>query len=262
MRSWLLALPLALCACSTGQKQYGTGDPTLSPGDPLGTDPNLPPPRTPNVIDDSGAFDLGSRGSDGGDAGGSRSDDASAPVDAGAPSNCAGALQPGDVKIVELMIASASGANDRGEWLEIQSTRACILDLSGVTITTPRGQGINTATIGQGFLLAPNASALVVDFTAPSDNHSVPAGKIAAAWSNYDVLKNGGDTITIKSGQVTIDSLTYPQFTLSYGHSVSFPADCTWNDRASWQRWSWSVNAWVPSFYGTPGSDNTDVACY
>ena len=262
-----LAGALAACSAAPASKKL--------PGDPVDyTDPNLDPPLDPpleagTTNDDGGAFDLGGRESNAGtDAGGGRADagplvlDAGGGTkDAGGPVLCAGALAAGDVKVVELMIASQSGVGDKGEWIELQSTRQCTLNLKGLRVESPRGTGVDKAEVTADFLVPPNGIAVIAGSGLALDNHAV--GSVAASFNATDVLKNDGDTVTVYAGVSTvIDTLTYPKFTLFIGRSVAFPWDCAWSDRASWARWSWSFNKWNGAFQGTPNDDNFDVACY
>jgi len=221
--------------------------------------PNLPDPMEASTIDDdSGALDPGARQSDGGVSEGGHVEIS----DAGSAVNCTGPLASGDVKIVEIMIASQSGSGDRGEWVELQSTRSCILDINGLTVSSPRGTSTDSATVTSDVYIQPGGSFVVADSSVSSDNHGLPNATLVATWNTYDVLKNTGDEIDVTAGSTTIDSVTYPQFTLTPGRSLAFPADCTWADRASWSRWSMSFNVWDSPFEGTPGADNTDVSCY
>ena len=247
---------LGATACSGGHR---APDDTGGSDDPGFAPPTLPQPMEASVVDDdSGALDPGQRQNDGGatDAGHVEVSDAGSAV------NCNAPLAAGDVKIVEIMIASQSGSGDRGEWVELQSTRACILDIKGLTVSSPRGTSTDSATVTSDVYVQPGGSFVVADSTSTTDNHSLPNATLVATWNTYDVLKNTGDEIDVTSGSTTIDSLTYPQFTLTPGRSIAFPADCTWADRASWSRWSMSFNVWDSPFQGTPGADNAAVTCY
>ena len=260
-----LAGAMAACSAAPAAKKL-PGDPVDYP-DP-NQDPPLDPPLEAGTTNDDGGFDLGGRESNSGtDAGGGRDDAgtlilaAGGTKDAGAPVLCAGPLAAGDVKVVELMIASQSGAGDKGEWLELQSTRPCTLNLKGLRVESPRGTGIDKAEVTTDYLVPPNGIVVIADSSAALDNHAV--GNVAASFNAGDVLKNDGDTVTVYAGVNTvIDTLTYPKFTLSSGRSVAFPWDCAWSDRSSWARWSLSFNKWNGTFQGTPNADNFDVACY
>jgi len=210
------------------------------------------------IEDDGGALDIGSRQSDSGVAEGGHVESS----DAGAPTACTGPLGAGDVKIVELMIASQSGAGDRGERVELQSTRSCVLNLNGLVVQSPRGTSIDKATVTTDVLIQPGGSFVVADSASATDNDDLPSATLVATWNTYDVLKNGGDEIDVYAGTTLVDSLTYPALTLTYGRSIAFPADCAWSDRALWSRWSASFNVWSSPLEGTPGADNTDVSCY
>lgn len=261
----------AFVACSAAPAKKNPTDPNDPNYEEPITEKPLDPPLEAGVVeDDGGAFDLGGRESNASaDAGGARDDaavpppkDAGAPKDSGTgPILCSGPLANGDVKVVEIMIAAASGSGDKGEWIELQSTRQCTLNLKGLHVDSPRGTGTDSAVVGTDFLLPPNGIFVVADSALGSDNHGV--GVVAAAFGAADVLKNDGDTINVYSATSTlIDTITYPKFTLFIGRSVSFPWDCAWSDRSSWARWSWSFNKWNGAFQGTPNDDNFDIACF
>ncbi|MFO0677749.1 MAG: lamin tail domain-containing protein [Polyangiaceae bacterium] len=236
-------------------------------------DPIAQRPDSINV--DSGAF-VGNRPNDGGiesDAG--RPDDAgrreggTERADAGAEA-CDGPLAAGDLAIVELMIASASGSGDRGEWIEIQNTRDCSLNLKGLRIESPRGTSAKDGVDLQTDLILPAHGLFVVaDSAVASENGDLPGTVVAFANGPADVLKNDGDTITLTAGGVTVDALTYPALTITPGRSVSFPADCPWSDRSNFARWSQSFRGYGPAqadggvrLQGTPNGENVDVACF
>jgi hypothetical protein len=176
---------------------------------------------------------------------------------------CSGAIQPGDLRIVELMLASKAGQGDNGEWIEIQSSRACRLDVKGVTIESPRGTtAVDTVTIDHDIVLPPYGFFIVADSGDALKNGGL-TGEVVA-WGASDVLKNDGDTISITFGGVTIDTITYPSLQGEPGVSFAFPWDCAWSDRSNWQRWSQSVSTFGTTglLKGTPNRDNADVACY
>ncbi|MBX3207042.1 MAG: hypothetical protein KF764_18490 [Labilithrix sp.] len=271
-RSWrsvILVLTGAsvLAACTLGE---GSGKKKKkSPGDWEddfdGEIPMVEQPLEPDdVNDNSGAFGAGERPA--GDASGPSVRDGGTvrPADAGPVPKvyCDGALAAGDLAIVEMMISSRSGSNDSGEWVEIQSTRDCWLKLQGVAVESPRGAAApNVATISDDFELEPHGTFVVAGSSNPANNHGIQ-GKVVS-WEATDVLKNDGDTVTVKSGAVQIDTLTYPAFNnLTPGRALSFPVDCAWSDRASWPRWSLTFAEFAPGFKGTPNADNADVACF
>ena len=248
-------------------------------------EPPLPPPLPPDYDNsDSGAFSApgpdrprdadapkpdGSRGNPTPVTDGGVSPDASLPPDGGGPPPprdagvlaCPAPLAKGDLAIVEMMIASATGTGDRGEWVEIQSTRACTLNLKGLRVQSPRGTALDYVDVTDDMLLAPNATFLVADTLLDAPNHNLP-GRLLS-WVGTDALKNDGDTVTLKVGTTVIDELTYGTWGASYpGRSLSFSVDCAWSDRTNWARWTWSATEWTPGFKGTPNADNSDVKCF
>jgi hypothetical protein len=220
-------------------------------------------PLEPDRVDqNSGAFGPGERPS-GTSSGPSTTPDAGPDDDAGPPPKVScGSVVAGDLAIVELMISSKSGSGDWGEWIEIQNTRDCWLELQGLSIESPRGSGTpNVASITVPIDLEPHGTFVVASSKDPAKNNGIPG--IVVEWNASDVLKNDGDTITIKKGNDVIDSLTYPRFTnLTPGRAVAFPADCTWADRSSWTRWSLAFDEFSPGYKGTPNAPNADVTCF
>lgn len=220
---------------------------------------------SPTTNDDSGAFSPApSRPAS--DAG----RDASTLVDSGSGDGgvvtktyCAAPLAVGDLSVVELMISSRAGSADDGEWVEIQSTRDCWLKLKGLVVESPRGAATpNSVTITEDFELAPRGTFVVADTTDATKNGGLP-GKVFG-WSTTDALKNDGDTVIVKMGATTIESLTYPGFSnLEPGRSIAFPSDCPKTaSKTDWARWSLTFDEWKPGKKGTPNAANDDVACF
>jgi hypothetical protein len=250
-RSWktflgALALFSSLAACTVQEPAKRT---------PLNTTPDdktaveepeqSTDPLEPETNEDSGAFGKGKTSSSSGSI--------------ACKKFCEGDLAAGDLAIVEIMIASKSGSGDSGEWAEIKSTRDCWLHLDGVTIESPRGtSSVDVATL-EGVDLAPGGSFVVADSDDASKNHGINGAVVA--WDATDVLKNDGDTITVKLGDLVIDSLTYPSLAAATaGTSVAFPADCDGAERSDWLAWSASKAAFG-TLKGTPNAPNDDIAC-
>ena len=296
----LVALSVGACTLSGAdtKRHKAPTDPYSIPGyGEDGTDPGNPAPRPPDYTNlDSGAFGVGDRpnpshpsgpgeptGTDAPDGGTPREGDAGRipPVptptgaDAGADSGgadalCPGPLAAGDLAVVELMIQSAAGTADRGEWVEVQSTRDCALDLHGVTFASPRGTQSDRVTVGGALVLPPNGILVVASSTSAALAHDPPRPVLVWEGSPADVLKNDGDTVTVTSAAgVLIDAFTYPALTLQPGRSISFPADCAWSDRATIERWSYAsrpyagtAGADAGALMGTPNAENDDVTCF
>jgi hypothetical protein len=270
----LLVVAVAACSASAStKKKRGLGDEEVPMSEDDFREQDLPTPRIPDFEDeDSGAFDLPSRSRDGGvtgDAGRPTAADAGVVRDAGGgpvnppPNACPSPLvAAGDLAVVEIMISSAAGSGDRGEWIEIQSTRQCALNLKGVRIESPRGTAKDFVEITTDVWLPPNGMFIAANTSDPTKNNNLPGLVFPFNANPSDVLKNDGDTITILRDGTTIDTTTYPSFTIYPGRSVSFPLDCAWSERTSWERWSYSFHYWTTGKQGTPNSDNNDVACY
>lgn len=236
----------------------------VEPGDEFYEDaPTTEEGLSPTANEDSGAF------SPAGERPAPPAKDAGALLDAGSDGGgvapkvfCTGPLVAGDLAVSEILISSRAGSNDDGEWVEIQSTRTCWLQVKGLTIKSPRGNlAPNAVTITEDFELAPKGTFVVAGSADPLKNHALP-GKVFA-WAGVDILKNDGDTVALEANGVVVDTVTYPSFSnLEAGRSLAFPSDCPANVRADWARWSLTFNVFTPGFKGTPNATNGDVACY
>jgi hypothetical protein len=190
-------------------------------------------------------------------------DDASPgpPFDPGEGGVCPPGVNQGDLQITELMIESFAGTGDHGEWMEIQSTRSCALDVLGLHGEVPVASKIHAFDVTSDLWLPTSGTFVVADSLDPTLNHDLPGTVIAWTGQPGDVLRNKGATITLSYGGVLVSATTYPALTLVVGTSVAFPADCPPNRISDWTAWQNSTASWFPSFYGTPNAPNTDVAC-
>jgi hypothetical protein len=241
-----------------------TDAPPRSPGDSGQPESGSMPSDASGVdvtADDTGSPVDSSTGTDSGTTAGDSS------VDSG-PVLCPAPLGAGDLAIVELMIKSVNAFGDQGEWLEVQSTRSCILDLNGLHAESPRTTSApftpDTLDITTERLLPPSGIFVIANTLDATINHQLPTAPLLLAWagSPADVLQDGGDRVTLSANGTVIEDLSYPAFVLVTGTSISFPANCAWSDLPDWQRWSYSQNFWTGTFQGTPNAANTDVTCF
>lgn len=159
------------------------------------------------------------------------------------------------------MISSVSGAGDYGEWLEIRSTRGCALDILGLHGDCPTGETVHTFDVTDNLWLEPLGTFVVADSGDPVVDHALPGNVEVWSGSPGDVLRNGGDTVSLSIGGTMIDTITYPALKLTTGASVSFPSDCPASARSVWTNWQTSTASWFPGFFGTPNAPNDDVHC-
>jgi hypothetical protein len=183
------------------------------------------------------------------------------PFDPGEGGVCTGPPAPGDLIIDELMIESVAGAGDHGEWLEIESTVGCALDLRGLHGDVPSGSKVRTFQIGDDLWIPARGTVVVSDSSNAVLNHNLPGPIVTWSGQPGDVLRNKGDTVTLHVSGLVVDSLTYPSMTLVIGASVAFPDDCPLARRTDWTAWQTSTASWFPGFFGTPNARNTDVQC-
>jgi hypothetical protein len=183
------------------------------------------------------------------------------PFDPGEGGICAGGPAPGDIVIVELMIESVAGAGDHGEWLEVQSTIGCALDLRGLRGDVPSGSKVRSFDVGADLWIPAFGTFVVADSSSAAINHGLPGTVVVWSGQPGDVLRNKGDTVTLRSGGTIIDSVTYPSIAPTIGASLAFPSDCAPSRRSDWTAWQPSTFSWFPGFYGTPNAPNDDVHC-
>lgn len=194
--------------------------------------------------------------------GGHEAEAGSPPTDAALDANaCTTPAAPGDLVFDEVMISSVAGSSDRGQWLEVRSTRACALDLSGLTASAPHGQSFHTLTVATDVWLPAFGFFLIADSVDPSENNDLPGLVLAWDGSPADALHKTSDTVTLAMGTVTLDTLSYPSKKRVAGTSLAFPAGCSPSLRRDFSSWLPSVASWSPGFFGTPGAPNTDVHC-
>jgi hypothetical protein len=185
-----------------------------------------------------------------------------APVAAAVPDGaCPSPPAPGDLVIDELMIESVAGTGDYGEWLEVESTRPCALDLRGLHGEVPSGSKVRTFDVVEDLWLAPAGTLVVADSYDPAINHDLPGTVISWAGEPGDVLRNKGGTVSLLLQGTLVDSVTYPALKLVVGASTSFPASCALSRRSDWTAWQTSSASWFPGFHGTPNAPNDDVIC-
>ena len=192
----------------------------------------------------------------------SPSDEASSPpVEAGPEGACTHPPGAGDLLIDELMIESVAGAGDDGEWLEIANLAGCALDLRGLHGECPVGAKVRTFDVTEDVWIPPDGTFLVADSVDPAINHDLPG--VVLAWSGHagDALRNQGGTVTLRTGDVLVDSVTWPSMKLVVGASVELPSSCPAADAASFDAWQTALGSWFPGFRGTPNAPNDDVSC-
>jgi len=215
-----------------------------------------PPAHEPDYVNEDASFNLSSR--PGTSVIGARAAKGSLADGGGAP--CTGALKNGDVRVVEFMPWSVGGSGDFAEWVEVENTQPCLLNVKGLTVESPRGDAGDGVLIDKDTFLEPNDTLVVSGSVDPKVNHDLPTPVFS--WKQSDVLKNEGDDIVLRAGTVEIDRLHYGRFSnLPAGTSLSFPVDCTWDVRSDFKHWSPSSATYGGTFKGTPNSPNTDVKC-
>jgi len=101
------------------------------------------------------------------------------PFDAGPGGICDEPLAPGDLMIDELMIKSVAGTGDHGQWLEVQSTLDCAIDLVGLHGEAPRGAKVAAFDVTGDLWLPARGTFVIADSTDPAINHYLPGTVVA-----------------------------------------------------------------------------------
>jgi len=271
--SWLLVSLVAI-ACT------GSADPSppaVAFSDDGGAFGQGAPPADTPIVDNDGASPSPPEADDAADASTSTVDDstderampaneetASAgerAIDAGPEGACTEPLGPGNLAIDELMIESVAGVGDNGQWIEVQSTLDCALNVRGLHGECPRGGKVATFDVTEDLWIPPRGTFVIADSSVPAINHHLPGSVLAWFGHRGDILRKKGTTITLSTRDAVIDSVTYPALPLSVGTSLAFPSDCDPSLRSNWAQWQLSAASWFPGFSGTPNAPNTDVNC-
>jgi hypothetical protein len=165
----------------------------------------------------------------------------------------------GDIVIVEVMIASAAGA-DRGEWFEIESRADCFVSLAGVDIVSPTSSGDEKVhTIGHA-VVPPRARFVLALSSAPIDNHGLVHDYAYGSGGSSDViLNNGTDWLELRSLAFVLDRVAWPSggYTIGRSRELDGTADAARND--DWSSWCDATSVYSTlggTFYGTPGASN------
>jgi len=174
---------------------------------------------------------------------------------------CASALAAGDLIFDEVMIATVAGSDDRGQWLEVRSTRACTTDLIGLHASALHGQSFRTLDVTTDTWLGPGGYFVIADTLDAMENDGLPGLVFTWAGSPADALHKTSDTITLSVVTVLLDTLSYPDKKRPEATSYAFPWGCSPPLRADFANWRPSTASWAPGFFGTPGAPNTDVSC-
>ncbi len=214
-----------------------------------------------NGTADGGARDAGARASirDGGSPSPSLGD---ATLDVHVEPLCAGPIQAGDLRIVEILVDSIAGTGDKGEWIEIENARSCTVNLDGVRVSSPRvATAADEAIISGTTLLPPGERFIVASSTSGAVNGGLPGLVVAFAGNGSDFLDGYQDLIMVQAGQTLVDLFTYDLIGLSIGTPYAFPEMCAESLRKTVSSWKVSRHAWSPGKFGTPNAPNDDVAC-
>jgi hypothetical protein len=183
------------------------------------------------------------------------------PAEGGPTGACDRPIGPGDLVIDELMIESVAGSGDYGEWLEIENTADCSVNIAGLHGDCPVGAKVYTFDVTEDLWIPSMGTFVVADSVDPAVDHDLPG--ILLAWSGQpgDVLRNEGGTVNLRFGDTLVDSLTWPSMKLAVGTSLELPADCSLADAADFSLWQPATSSWFPGFRGTPNAPNIDVQC-
>ena len=129
------------------------------------------------------------------------------------------AIEPGTLRITEIMTNPAAVSDTLGEWFEIHNTSGNNIDLSGLTLTDlgSNSHSLDNLTIAAGayLVLGRNADPLL--------NGGVPVDYV---YNNF-TLSNSSDAIILSEGSTVIDSVIYTDGSLFgvAGNSVELTAN-------------------------------------
>ena len=170
-------------------------------------------------------------------------------------------LAAGSLAIDELMIESVAGTGDYGEWVEVENSLACAVNLRGLHGECATGATVHTFDVTGNVWIPAGGTFLVADSSDPAINHYLPGTLVVWTGQPGDVLRNEGGTVTLMWNGSLVDTVTYPSRKLVVGASIAFPSNCMPTQITDWTTWQTSISSWFPGFEGTPNAPNTDVTC-
>ncbi len=116
----------------------------------------------------------------------------------------------GDLVITEFMKNPAAVDDNLGEWIEVYNASGRVLELEGLRLEDANptgGDGHTLATPGGSWRLAPGAYAVLGNNADPDTNGGVA---VDYAYASFTLANgNSGDTITLLSGEVVVDTVVY-----------------------------------------------------
>jgi hypothetical protein len=195
----------------------------------------------------------GRAGSTGSSAGGS-------PGTAGAAGTSGPPPQPGELRIVELLV-NPSGTDTGREWIELVNTAGHAVDLSGLHVADAANDAAADFEVLAGAppLLPPGGRAVLIQSADVTKNGGVllaagGSGILGGAFGTRVSLNNDADTITLcagpcRAGGVAIDEVTWTELGADYdGHALSVDE--------TGQRCAASTPFGDAGSFGTPGAAN------
>lgn len=164
-----------------------------------------------------------------------------------------------NLAIVELMIATESGAEDRGEWVELVNAGTCPIDLGGVVVVSPDIGGTEmTYTIPAGHVLAPGARFVLAQSANASENRSLVFD--VAYGASGIVLDNGSDWVELRVDGAPIDRASWTSTGVVTRYSRMFPDGRPISENGTTGAWCLSSadysNISGVRYYGTPRRPN------
>lgn len=162
-----------------------------------------------------------------------------------------------NLAIVEVMVASASGSSDRGEWFEVLNFGDCTVSLAGMVIESPTSTGMPKMHMVTGGFIAPGQHFVFALSGSPAENHGLPHDYVYGTGGADDViLNNGADSLTLRATSgAMIDVVMWPSGGFNYARSRQFPSTLMPVMNDAWSRFCDSTVVYSTMggmFYGTP----------
>jgi hypothetical protein len=169
---------------------------------------------------------------------------------------CIQVASPGDVVIVEIMIAPAAVAGTAGEWCELLNTTDADIDIAGWVLhdidQAPQWHVIG----GKGPVVIPAGGRLVLGGLAdPTANGGVP---VDYQWATFGLPDVAGELVLeVKGEQIDVVAYSSPAWPISPGYSLSLdPAHQTSIANDDPLVWCAGAAAYNSMDHGTPGKAN------
>ncbi|MCB9591345.1 MAG: lamin tail domain-containing protein [Sandaracinaceae bacterium] len=171
-------------------------------------------------------------------------------VDSGGATTCS--PTPANMEISEILVASQTGAADRGEWFEVHNRAGCTIDLSGLVIDVDG----TTHTVTSGLLTA-GGFFVFAQSSSAADNHGLSQDYVYGSTIRFG---NSSGTLVLTHAGTEIARLTWTSTDHRTGRSRQLSNGASMPTSLAGSGWCDSTDVYSTAlggpYLGTPGMVN------